>query len=65
MGFTDHVEVHLKSRAVLSVSRLATRPPPRHTYMPDLLVRPAAVVLEDVVLVRPGRYDELLGDGLW
>jgi hypothetical protein len=33
--------------------------------MPNLLVRPAAIVLQDVVLGCAGRKDELLGDGLW
>jgi hypothetical protein len=34
------------------------------TYMPNLLVRSAAVVLQDVVLGCARREDEFLGDGL-
>ena len=34
------------------------------TYMPDLLVCSAAVVLQDVVLLCARCHDELLGDGL-
>src|SRR5690554_4705539 len=65
-----HVEMHLFRPNVISTChRIAQQPSVRATtttttYMPNLLVRPAAIVLQDVVLGCTRREDELLGDGL-
>lgn len=39
-------------------------PTARHTYMVDNLVRNASVVLQDIVVVRSDRTDQLLRHGL-